>query len=309
MRELLRRIMSAVYVEGGPDQGAIWHFGEPVKEQRALEAGSAFADLSHLPALGISGADRLTWIHSLCTQDVEKLQPGEWKSGFILDPQGHLQFPLLMVDDGQTLFIFTEIASLSPLISFLESMKFMLQVAVRDASSEVALFRAPGKSDQIGGPYALVPRAEIKSMSANFALTALQVGTWALDAERVAAGRARFGFESDQKTIPNELGLLNIAVHMNKGCYRGQETVAKVFNLGKPPRRLTLLHLDGSGVDLPSPGDQVTLDGKSIGFLGTVARHHELGPIALAVLKRSIPLDATVLAGTVLATQEEIVAP
>ena len=94
---------------------------------------------------------------------------------------------------------------------------------------------------------------------------------------------------------------------MNKGCYRGQENVAKVFNLGKPPRRLTLLHLDGSGVDLPTAGTPVTRDGKSIGFLGTVARHHELGSIALALLKRSIPLDATVYVGNVPATQEEIV--
>ena len=300
--------MSAVLVEGGPDNGAIWHFGEPVKEQRALEAGKAFADLSHLPAITISGADRLTWIHSLCTQDVEHLQPGEWKSAYILDPQGHLEFPLLIVDDGDSLYLFTEIASAEPLINFLNSMKFMLRVEVTDVSSRVALFRAPGATDEIGGPYALVPRAEIKSMTANFALTAMQVGTWALDAIRVAAGRPRFGFESDSKTIPNELGVLNIAVHMNKGCYRGQETVAKVFNLGKPPRRLTLLHLDGSGVDLPTPGSAVTVEGKNIGFLGTVARHHELGPIALALIKRSVPMDATVTAGTVLATQEEIVA-
>ena len=300
--------MSAVLVEGGPDNGAIWHFGEPVKEQRALEAGKAFADLSHLPAIAISGADRLTWIHSLCTQDVEHLQPGDWKSGYILDPQGHLEFPLLIVDDSDSLYLFTEIASAEPLITYLNSMKFMLRVEVTDASSNVALFRAPGAADQIGGPYALLPRAEIKSMTANFASTAIQVGTWALDAIRVAAGRPRFGFESDSKTIPNELGVLNIAVHMNKGCYRGQETVAKVFNLGKPPRRLTLLHLDGSGVDLPPSGSPITLEGKTIGVLGTVARHHELGPIALALIKRSVPMDATVSAGNVLATQEEIVA-
>lgn len=299
--------MTAVFVDGGPDHGAIWHFGEPVKEQRALEAGDAFADLSHLPAIAITGVDRLTWIHSLCTQDVEQLQPGTWKSGYILDPQGHIEFPLLLIDDGSTLYLFTEITSVEPLLKFLNSMRFMLRVEVRDASAEVALFRAPGKSDEIGGPYALVPRSEIASMTANFALTAMQVGTWALDAQRVAAGRARFGFESDPKTIPNELGVLNIAVHMDKGCYRGQETVAKVFNLGKPPRRLTLLHLDGSGVDLPTPGSPITLDGKAIGFLGTVARHHELGPIALALIKRSVPLDATVSAGNVSATQEEIV--
>lgn len=299
--------MSAVFVDAGPDVGAVWHFGEPVKEQRALEDGKAFANLGHLPALSITGADRLTWIHSLCTQDVEKLAPGEWKSGYILDPQGHVEFPLLLIDDGTTLYIFTEIATHQSLLTFLTSMRFTLRVEVQDASGEVALFKAPGKTDQIGGPYALVPRNEISNMKSNFALTALEVGTWALDAHRVALGQPRFGFESDPKTIPNELGVLNIAVHMNKGCYRGQETVAKVFNLGKPPRRLTMLHLDGSGVDLPAAGTPVTLDGKNIGFVGTVARHHELGPIALALLKRSIPLDATVHVGSIPATQEEIV--
>jgi folate-binding protein YgfZ len=299
--------MSAVFVDAGPDVGAVWHFGEPVKEQRALEEGKAFANLGHLPALSITGVDRLTWIHSLCTQDVEKLAPGEWKSGYILDPQGHVEFPLLLVDDGATLFIFTEIATHQSLLTFLTSMRFTLRVEVQDASGEVALFKAPGKTDQIGGPYALVPRDEISNMTSNFSLTALEVGTWALDAHRVALGQPRFGFESDPKTIPNELGVLNIAVHMNKGCYRGQETVAKVFNLGKPPRRLTMLHLDGSGVDLPAAGTPVTLDGKNIGFVGTVARHHELGPIALALLKRSIPFDATVHVGSIPATQEEIV--
>ena len=299
--------MSAVFVDGGPDHGAIWHFGEPVKEQRALEEGKAFANLSHLPALAITGVDRLTWIHSLCTQDVEHLQPGEWKSGYILDPQGHIEFPLLIIDDGASLYLFTEIESAAPLLAFLNSMKFMLRVEVRDASNEVALFRAPGIGDAIGGPYALVPRSEIESMSANFGLTSMQVGTWALDAQRVAAGRPRFGFESDPKTIPNELGTLNIAVHMNKGCYRGQETVAKVFNLGKPPRRLTLLHLDGSGVDLPAPGAPITLDGKAVGFLGTVARHHELGPIALAIVKRNTPVDAQLTVDGVAASQQIIV--
>ena len=301
--------MSAVFVDAGPDIGAVWHFGEPVKEQRALAEGKAFANLGHLPALAIEGADRLTWIHSLSTQDVENLQPGLWKSGYILDPQGHLEFPLLLVDDGATLFIFTEISTHQGLLNFLDRMRFTLRVEVRDASTEVALFKAPGKTDEIGGPYALVPRNEIESMKKNFALSAIEVGTWALDAHRVELGQPRFGFESDAKTIPNELGVLNIAVHMNKGCYRGQETVAKVFNLGKPPRRLTLLHLDGSGVDLPTSGSPVTLDGKSIGFVGTVARHHELGPIALALLKRSIPLDATVHVGNIPATQVEIVAP
>jgi folate-binding protein YgfZ len=132
------------------------------------------------------------------------------------------------------------------------------------------------------------------------------VGIWALEAERVAAGRARLLFETDHKSIPNELGFLNNAVHMNKGCYRGQETVAKVFNLGQPPRRIVLLHLDGSMVAMPEHGAKLFFEDKEVGFIGTMARHYELGPIALAVVKRNLALDAVLIADGVAATQEEL---
>jgi folate-binding protein YgfZ len=299
--------MTAVYVEDGLDKGAIWHFGEVAKEQRALAEGKAWADLSHRAIIEISGTDRLTWLHSLTTQHLEKLQPGAWKEALILDPQGHVEQQLFLVDDGSSAFIHLDQDKKESLISYLEKMKFMLQVEVRDVSSEYAIFRAPGKSDELGGPYALVPRAEIASMSQAFNASNLQVGIWALEAERIASGRARIGMDTDHKSIPNELGALNKSVHMNKGCYRGQETVAKVFNLGHPPRRLVLLHLDGSSVDLPKHGDPVTLEGKEIGFVGSVARHHELGPIALAVIKRTTPADVVLMADGVAANQEILV--
>ena len=186
-------------------------------------------------------------------------------------------------------------------------MRFMLRVEVRDVTSEFAVMRAPGVANEIGGPFALVPRAELDEMKSAFNSTATQVGTWALDAERVAAGRPRHGIDTDFKTIPNELGVLNGAVHMNKGCYRGQETVAKIYNLGKPPRRLVMLHLDGSAVVMPATGAPVENDGVVVGFLGTVARHHELGPIALAVIKRTTPVEAVLTVGGISAAQQVIV--
>ncbi|MFZ9879588.1 MAG: YgfZ/GcvT domain-containing protein [Candidatus Nanopelagicaceae bacterium] len=299
--------MTAVYVEDGLDKGAIWHFGEVAKEQRALAEGKAWADLSHRAVIEINGADRLTWLHSLTTQHLEKLQPGEWKEALILDPQGHVEQQLFLVDDGSSVFLHLDQEKKESLISYLEKMKFMLRVDVKDVSDEYAIFRAPGKSDDLGGPYALVPRAEISSMSEAFNASNLQVGIWALEAERIARGRARIGMDTDHKSIPNELGVLNKSVHMNKGCYRGQETVAKVFNLGHPPRRLVLLHLDGSSVDLPKHGDSVSHEGKEIGFIGSVARHHELGPIALAIIKRTTSADAVLVADGVAANQEILV--
>ncbi len=299
--------MSAVLVEEGPDKGAIWHFGEPVKEQRALEAGTAWADLSHLSVVAVSGDDRLKWLHDLTTQFLNDLGVGIWKSAMILDPQGHVEYQFNLVDDGTTTWLIMDSGYSDSLVTYLTKMKFMLKVDVRDATSEYAVFRAPGATTDIGGPFALVPRAEAKQMAEVFNAVATQVGTWALDAERVAAGRARIGFETDHKTIPNEIGVLNGAVHMNKGCYRGQETVAKIYNLGNPPRRLVMLHLDGSDVGFPATGTAVENDGIKVGFIGTVARHHELGTIALAIVKRNTPIEATLSVDGIPASQQGIV--
>jgi folate-binding protein YgfZ len=299
--------MTAVFVEEGPDKGAIWHFGEPNKEQRALAEGKAWADLSHLSVIAISGEDRLKWLHDLTTQYLVDFGAGTWTSAMVLDPQGHVEYQFNVVDDGTTSYLVMDSQFVEGLSTYLNKMRFMLRVEVRDATEDFAVMRAPGVANEIGGPFALVPRAELEEMKSAFNSTAMQVGTWALDAERVAAGRPRHGIDTDFKTIPNELGVLNGAVHMNKGCYRGQETVAKIYNLGKPPRRLVMLHLDGHAVVMPPSGTPVMNGEVQVGFLGTVARHHELGPIALAIIKRNTPVDAQLTVEGVAAAQQIIV--
>ena len=299
--------MTAVFVEEGPDKGAIWHFGEPNKEQRALAEGKAWADLSHLAVIAISGDDRLKWLHDLTTQHLLDFAAGIWTSAMILDPQGHVEYQFNVVDDGICSYLVIDSSFTEGLIRYLNKMCFMLKVEVRDASSEFAVMRAPGVANEIGGPFALVPRNELEEMKTVFNSDATQVGTWALDAERVAAGRPRHGVDTDFKTIPNELGVLNGTVHMNKGCYRGQETVAKIYNLGKPPRRLVMLHLDGSDVGFPATGTAIENNGTVVGFIGTVARHHELGTIALAIVKRNTPIEATLSVDGIPAAQQVIV--
>jgi folate-binding protein YgfZ len=299
--------MTAVFVEEGPDKGAIWHFGEPNKEQRALAEGKAWADLSHLSVIAISGEDRLKWLHDLTTQYLVDFGAGTWTSAMVLDPQGHVEYQFNLVDDGTTSYLVMDPHFVEGLSAYLNKMRFMLRVEVRDVTEDFAVMRAPGVANEIGGPFALVPRAELEEMKSAFNSTAMQVGTWALDAERVAAGRPRHGIDTDFKTIPNELGVLNGSVHMNKGCYRGQETVAKIYNLGKPPRRLVMLHLDGHAVVMPPSGTPVMNGEVQVGFLGTVARHHELGPIALAIVKRNTPVDAQLTVEGVAAAQQIIV--
>ena len=282
-------------VEAGPDKGAIWHFGDPVKEQRALAEGKAWADLSHLETVAIKGVDRLRWLHDLTTQHLEAFSGG-WSNGLILDHLGHIEHQFLIFDDGETSWLIVDVDRAASLIDYLKKMQFTLRVEVRDASTEKSLLRTPGLTDDLGGPYQLVNRGEIPSFEG-----AMQVGIWALEAERVAAQRPRIGLETDHKSIPNELNLLNKSVHLNKGCYRGQETVAKVHNLGQPPRKLVLLHLDGSEVDLPATGADIERDGIKVGFIGTVARHHELGNIALGIVKRNVEPDTALTVGGIAA--------
>jgi tRNA-modifying protein YgfZ len=119
---------------------------------------------------------------------------------------------------------------------------------------------------------------------------------WAYEALRIAAGKPRLGLDTDHRTIPNEVGWIGTAVHLDKGCYRGQETVARVHNLGKPPRMLVLLHLDGS-TDRPATGDPVLAGGRTVGRVGTVVDHVDEGPISLALLKRGLPADTPLTTG------------
>jgi folate-binding protein YgfZ len=146
----------------------------------------------------------------------------------------------------------------------------------------------------------VVPRAAADDVIRQVTASGVPLaGLWAYEAVRVAARIPRLGWETDHRTIPAEAGFMAAAVHMEKGCYRGQETVARVHHLGKPPRRLVLLHLDGIATDEPPVhGTPVTnADGREIGFVGTAVRHHELGMVALAVIKRNVADDAVLTVG------------
>jgi tRNA-modifying protein YgfZ len=134
-------------------------------------------------------------------------------------------------------------------------------------------------------------------------------GTWAYEARRIAAGVPRIGLDTDQRAIPNEIGVLGSAVHMNKGCYPGQETVGRVQALGRPPRRLVRLHLDGSAEALPEVGAPILLDGRQVGRMGSSARHWEDGPIGLGLVKRNVPTDAEFIVDEIAAGQEVLVDP
>jgi folate-binding protein YgfZ len=323
------------------DAGVPAHYGNPVGEQRSLAAGTAIVDLSHRAVLSVTGDDRRSWIDSITSQSVKNLAPGESSETLLLDPTGRLEYAVRLLDDGATLWMLLERDEAPGLLDWLQKMRFMLRVDPQDRTEEFAtigtlgspaidvaapngvplVWHDPWTTVSPGGhQYALVEEhpgagwTYSELLVPRGTLPELPVaGLLALEALRIEAWRPRFATEADEKSIPHELDWLRSAVHLDKGCYRGQETVAKVHNLGHPPRRLVMLHLDGSDAVLPERGDEVLLGGAVVGLVTSVARHHELGPIALAVVKRSTDAAAelAVRVGDLLvpAAQEVVVPP
>ena len=296
----------------GIDAPVAAHYGSFNTEQRALVVGEGFVDLSHRDVVRISGPDRLSWLHSLTTQHLTDLRPGVATGVLILSPQGHVEHAFFGSDDGEAFTAHTEPGRAVALVAFLERMKFMTRVEVVDVTDELAVTWRPAKldgGDTPEGAYAGYELVSRDRLAAYAEAAGPPAGLWAFEALRIARGEPRLGIDTDDRTIPNEAGWIGPAVHLDKGCYRGQETVARVHTLGRPPRRLTLLHLDGSENRLPEVGTDLLLGEKVIGFVGSSARHHELGPIALAMVKRNVAIDATLSVDDMPAAQEVIVDP
>ena len=286
-------------------------------------------DRSNRAVLRVTGPDRLTWLHTLTSQFLSTLGDGEVTEALILSPQGHIEHQFVVTELGETTFLDTEPGAGDTLLGYLDGMRFWSKVEVTDAGAELAGVSlvgptAPqlvataltvgvpdvGRATELpggglvrqtaAGIDLLIPRHQLSTIAtALIGAGAVPAGSWAADALRIAARRPRLLVDIDDRTIPNEVPWLSTAVHLEKGCYRGQETVARVHNLGRPARRLVMLNLDGSAYGLPETGAPVMADGRVVGRVGTVAQHHEDGPIALALVKRTVDAGVPLLAGTV----------
>lgn len=312
--------------EGSPDAGVAWHHGDPPAEQRAAARGAVVVDRSHRDALVVPGEERLGWLHSLTTQQLTGLADGTATEALVLDANGRVEHHAPLAEAGGRVWLDVEPGHGGVLLAYLEKMRFWSKVEPAAAelgvlsllgpSSVAALAAAglpapdDGRAEVADGVLVrrldwrtmpavdlLVPRTELARWWSRLTADTRPAGTLAYEALRVEALRPRLGMDTDLRTIPHEVGWIGGAVHLDKGCYRGQETVARVANLGRPPRRLLLLHLDGSADALPETGDDVLLDGRAVGRVGTVVQHHELGPVALALVKRSVAPDAALTAG------------
>jgi tRNA-modifying protein YgfZ len=315
----------AVQQEGG---AVAAHYGDPLREQRLLAEGAGLVDRSDRDVLVVPGADRLSWLHSLTSQHLDALADGTGTEALVLSPNGHVEHHLVLADLDGTTWADVEPGTGGALAAFLQKMRFMLRVEPADVTEQWAVLSlvgpkaaeilaaaglpVPSATYEVAGLDAgfvrrmppvgdgaatvfdlVVPRAGLGAVADRlFAAGAAPAGVQAYDALRVEARHPRLGVDSDHRTIPNEMSWLTTAVHLDKGCYRGQETVARVHNLGRPPRRLVLLHLDGVSEVLAEPGTPVLAGAREVGRVGSVVRHHELGVIALALVKQSVAVDA-----------------
>lgn len=324
----------------GLDEAVPAHFGEPLIEQRRFAEGGAVVEASHRGVVRVSGPDRASWLHSLTTAHITDRAQDESFELLVLSPRGHIEHHARVVVGPDAMWLTVEPGHAGDLTTWLTSMRFMKDVEVTDVTSEWACVLAPSAlaekiahetsppvwgnawptvqdgSCGYGAPEdgthpgheldfreVLVPRARLEELWSDVP----RVGYWAFEALRVAAWLPRFGLETDHRTIPHELDWLRTTVHLTKGCYRGQETVARVKNLGKPPRRLAMVHLDGSDHVLPDVGADVVLDERVVGRLTSVAQHYVDGPVGLVVVRRAIDDEAQLSVGGIPASQVPIV--
>jgi folate-binding protein YgfZ len=321
--------------DGSADIGVAWHYGDPLGEQRTAQRAAVVVDRSHRFVIAIPGDERLTWLHTISSQHIAALPDGKSAENLSLDVNGRVEHHFVQTDLAGVTWIDTEANRGPDLLSFLKKMVFWSKAEPRDgnelavlsligpeASTVLAALEVQTPTEAYdahaladGGfvrrmPWPtensfdlLVPREQLAAWWTRLTDSgAKPAGSWAFEALRVEATRPRLGLDTDERTIPHEVHWIggpaeHGAVHLDKGCYRGQETVARVHNLGKPPRHLVMLHLDGSAEAVPEPGDPITAGGRAVGRVGTVVNHHELGPIALALIKRNIPVDTELMAG------------
>ena len=316
----------------GLDRGIASHYGDPLGEQRRAATGAGLIDRSNRDVLQVPGEDRLDWLHAICSQHVALLREGDSTQALVLSPNGHVEQHWVLTEfDGQ-IWLDTEPGAADEVLNYLLKMRFLKRVepavvtadwaglalvgpAAADVLAGAGLpvpgpaaqpldgggfvrFR-PGRTTAVDEYELMVPRPALAEVAERLRTAgAGPAGTWPAAALRAESRTPRLGLDTDHRTLPHEAGWIHVAVHLDKGCYRGQETVARVQNMGKPPRRLVLLHLSGDSEQLPAPGSPVERDGREVGFVGTAVQHYEYGPIALAIVKRTVgPADQLAVAG------------
>lgn len=292
--------------------GVPWHYGDPLREQRLLARGGAVIDRSHRAVIRVTGPDAPVFLNNLLSQKLIDIAPGFSAAALDLDVQGHIlhHAHISLIDD--TFYLDIPSYSRESFGDFLSKMIFWSEVTVEEtdlgiltilgAPAEFSAADAAGeavaftRTVEWSGPRredVFVPREHLAAAFKALSEPLSRAGLMAFTAERIKALEPELRADLDAKSIPHEVHTLIGrgdrlgAVHLDKGCYRGQETVARVENLGRSPRLLVLVHIDGSAPLDPQPGDPIEFNGRTTGRLGSIVHDCDYGPIALALVKRS----------------------
>lgn len=284
--------------------GVPWHYGNPLAEQRAAMERTVCVDRSHRAVVAVSGSEAAEFLNRLLSQKVDDAADGFTASALDLDAQGRILHHVDIAFVKGTFYLDMPSYQRDSLVEYLEKMVFWSQVEIKDADLGVLTLLGPSvDAPEVGQVFTrrvepwspgqrvdiAVPRERLAEVAAGYELA----GLMAFTAQRVASGEPEQRADLDEKSISHEAPrLINRgghlgAVHLEKGCYRGQETVARVENLGRSPRLLVKLQLDGSAPTEPAPGAPITAGARSVGRLGTVVHDADEGPVALGLVKRS----------------------
>jgi folate-binding protein YgfZ len=299
----------------------------PFVDQRRLVEGNAAVSVV-AGVVRVTGPDRVDVLNATLSQDLRGLSVGDSRDALELDGQGRIQHSIHVIEALDATILIVHGATGADFAAWLDKRIFMEDVQAVDVDTEFSVW---GATVALGPLVWTDPWPAIVAGGVTYGDETIPAWTWTetllpkgekppveilspsvLDPIRVVAGRPGMS-EVDDRSLPHELDWLRTAVHLSKGCYPGQETVAKIHNVGHPPRRLVRLHLDGSESVFAEAGDSVMFGDDVIGTVTTVGNHFDEGPVALAVIKRSVPVDASLVVvhddHPLAATQDVIVPP
>lgn len=302
---------------------------------RVVRERCGLVDRSERGKLAFSGAQAKAFLQGQVTNDVEALAPGTGCYAALLSPKGKMLGDLRILDSGDELLLDTERGALQAIFNVLHRARLGFDAELHKRTLERGLLSLvgpdarrvagagaealPGEehahaATDVGGVPAraivtdlgvdlLCDAEDTEALAAALRARGAQpVPESAAETLRVEHGRPRYGIDLDDTTIPQEAGLNERAVSFTKGCYVGQETVARLYYKGKPNR-----HLRGLALSEPVPsGTELTLGGKPVGRLGSVVVSPEHGPIALALVRREADPGAELSAGAATATVVEL---
>jgi len=272
----------------------------------AVREGVVAVDRPDLATIALRGADVLRYLHAVCTQDTAGLRQGDAAEALLLSPKGRIEFAFRLAVLADGVLLDTDGDAAPALAERLARFVFRYDVTVAEPAKGAVSLLGQGADSALalasvpGSPGLVVHRTAVgvdlvgpdaPGAAASIERAGVAVGPAELwELVRVERGLPRAGRELTDDVLAEEAGLLGSHVHLDKGCYPGQETVARVHNLGQVQRRLAGLRFGPGGPGgLPAPPtDLVTDDGRRAGQLRSVVDHPELGPIGLAYVRRVV---------------------